>query len=246
MESRRLCQFPKWSALLCLLFSCLHLTGCIDLAATQSLAKKKDYTFNSKAQVFVMRGGLGGVFSTGMNQLQHTLESDYKIKAESTVWYKAHELSQYIIKNYGTRELPGPVILAGHSLGANEQIKVAKNLFKANIPVSLLITIDAVSPLKIPPNVKHVVNIYRPSFVPMFSGLKVKAIDPEMTRIENINVATLKKLHVNHFTIDKNDGVQKIMLENVLAAVNNSEQKIKADGMPVTTNHVQSPDKKVI
>lgn len=202
-----------------LLLAYFSLAGCIDLAGTRSLASNKNYLFNSKAQVFVMRGGLGGIFSTGMNDLQRTLERDYRIRTESTVWYKENALSNYIIKNYGTNKLPGPIILAGHSLGANDQIKVALKLAKKHIPVALLITIDAVSPLKVPPNVKHVVNIHKPSFVPLFSGLLVKAVDPASTTIENINAATLNKVAVNHFTIDKNSEVQKLMIKKILDAI---------------------------
>ncbi|MBA2709723.1 MAG: hypothetical protein H0U57_03915 [Tatlockia sp.] len=204
-----------------LFLSYISLAGCIDLAGTRSLATDKYYVFNSKAQVFVMRGGLGGIFSTGMNDLQKTLERQYRIRTESTVWYKASTLSKYIIKNYGTASLPGPIVLVGHSLGANDQIKVAIDLNKKQIPVALLITIDAVSPLKVPPNVKHVVNIFKPSFVPMFSGLQIKAVDPDSTYIENINSQTLNKVAVNHFTIDKNLEVQKLMIEKTLAAIKN-------------------------
>lgn len=201
------------------LLTAFSLAGCIDLAGTRSLAQDKNYVFNSKAQVFVMRGGLGGIFSTGMNDLQRTLERKYRIRTESTVWYKASTLSNYIIKNYGTKALPGPIVLVGHSLGANDQIKVAINLQKKQIPVALLITIDAVSPLKVPANVKQVVNIYKPSFVPLFSGLQIKAVDPASTRIENINAQTLNKIAVNHFTIDKNLEVQKLMIDKTLAAI---------------------------
>ncbi|MBA2656333.1 MAG: hypothetical protein H0U70_05030 [Tatlockia sp.] len=202
-----------------LLFSSLFLTACIDLAGTQSLAKNQNFVFHSKAQVFVMRGGLGGIFSTGMNQLQRRLERNYQIKTESTVWYKANDLSKFIIKNYGTKQLAGPIVLVGHSLGANEQIKVAQNLNKYHIPVALIITVDAVSPLKVSPNVKQVVNIYKPSFVPLFSGLLVRAMDPSSTKINNINVDTYKKVAVNHFTIDKNVEIQQLMVNNILDAV---------------------------
>ncbi|WP_065240304.1 hypothetical protein [Legionella nautarum] len=225
MRSRCSNKFCKPIFYLFLLLSSMHLSGCIDLAATQSLSKDKNYLFKSHARVFVMRGGLGGVFSTGMNQLQSTLERKYRIRAESTVWYKVDQLTKYIVKNYGTKELPGPIILAGHSLGANEQIKVAKNLAKVNIPVELLITIDAVSPLEVPSNVRHVLNIYKPSFVPMFSGLRVKAVDPRRTTIENINVDRFKRVAVNHFTIDKNEEVQDLMVNRSLAAISNSEKQ---------------------
>lgn len=216
MDSLRLLKYCR--ILLLVLFSC-SLSGCIDLATTKSLTKSKNYGFYPKGYVFVMRGGLGGIFSTGMNQLQYILERQYHIRSESTVWYKNEQLSRFIAKNYGTVKLRGPIILVGHSLGANDQIKVARDLLKARIPVALLITIDAVSPLTVPPNVKHVLNIYKPSFVPMFSGLKIKAMDPKETIVENIDVTTLQTVRVNHFTIDKNDAVQNLMLERTLSAI---------------------------
>ena len=167
-----------------------------------------------------MRGGLGGIFSKGMNRLQDTLINDYQIDASSTVWYKANALSQSIIEDYKTKKIRGPIILVGHSLGANEQIKVARQLARANIPVALLMTVDAVSPVTVPPNVKHVFNIYRPSFDPVFSGLPLKAIDPEQTHIDNINVNNIKNIDVNHFTMDGNKQVQTIMTDQVLATLN--------------------------
>ena len=166
-----------------------------------------------------MRGGLGGIFSKGMNRLQDTLENDYQIKASSTVWYKANGLSHSIIEDYKTKKIRGPIILVGHSLGANEQIKVARQLARSNIPVALLMTVDAVSPVTVPPNVAHVFNIYRPSFDPVFSGLPLKAMDPIRTHIDNININTIKNIDVNHFTMDGNKQVQRLMLNQVLAAL---------------------------
>lgn len=170
-------------------------------------------------EVYTMRGGLGGLFSKGMNRLEDTLVNDYQINANSTVWYKANTLSQSIIENYKTKKIRGPIILVGHSLGANEQIKVARQLARANIPVALLMTVDAVSPVTVPANVKHAFNIYRPSFDPVFSGLPLKAIDPEKTHIENVNVRDIKNIDVNHFTMDGNKQVQKIMVDQVLATL---------------------------
>lgn len=204
----------------------VFLVGCMDLASQNKTKQKKEGTY-IKGQVYTMRG-LGGIFSTGMNRLENTLDDYYHIRTASTIWYKANELSDYIAKHYQSNELKGPIVLIGHSLGANEQIKVAQNLNKVHIPVDLLITVDAVCPVKIPPNVKRVLNLYKPALVPMFSGLKVKAVDPESTHINNFNVATIKNVYVNHFTIDKNREIQKIMLENVLAVVKNKSELSKA------------------
>lgn len=210
-----------------LLFSMVHLTGCMDLASGEQAAKKRHakmgaFTFQT-GEVYTMRG-LGGIFSVGMNRLENTLEVDHKIRTSSTIWYKAHALSDYIIKHYQPNDRPGPIILIGHSLGANEQIKVARYLNKAHVPVTMLITIDAVSPVTVPPNVHYVLNLYKPGFVPMFSGLKLKADDPEQTTIDNVNVTLLNKGYINHFSIDKNREIQSIMLKKILAVLNHDEK----------------------
>jgi len=202
-----------------LLLSFLSLSACVDLATSESISKNQHHIFRTPAQVFVMRGGLGGIFSKGMNRLQSTLEKKYNIKTESTIWYKQYALSNYIIKNYGTKKLPGPIILAGHSLGANDQIKVADALNKAHIPVALLATVDAVSPRKVPPNVKHVLNIYKPSHVPIFRGLPVIATDPTKTKVENINVNEVPNCSVNHFDIDKHAFTQTLIIKLILAVI---------------------------
>lgn len=205
----------------------IFLTGCIDLAVNQNrhkqtVLKKKSF---AKGEIYTMRGGLGGVFSKGMNHLEDTLADNYQISASSTVWFKAKALSNAIIKRYKAKELQGPIILVGHSLGANDQIGVARLLAQANIPVALLITIDPVLPLRIPPNVKQEVNIYKPSFVPLFSGLSLKADNPKLTHIENLNVDTLKGMGVNHFTIDKHQYVQKLMVDRILATLKEANKK---------------------
>jgi len=206
---------------LCVFLSCTFLPGCIDLASNDGRDKQTylKTISQAKAQVYTMRGGLGGIFSKGMNRLEDNLKQDHRIYVSSTVWYKANTLSHFIIEHYTKNKVHGPIILVGHSLGANEQIKVAKSLARAHIPVALLMTVDAVSPVKVPANVEHAFNIYKPSFVPMFSGLTLTAVDPKHTYIENVNVDTLKGVSVNHFTIDGDKMIQKIMLEEVLKTV---------------------------
>ncbi len=207
-------------------FITVLLTGCIDLAVNNRPHKQValQKTTHVQGEIYTMRGGLGGVFSKGMNHLEDTLADRYKISASSTVWFKAIALSDSIIKRYKENKIKGPIILVGHSLGANDQIGVARQLNKANIPVALLITIDPVLPLKIPPNVKHEVNIYKPSFVPLFSGMALKADNPKLTRVENLNVDTFKEMGVNHFTIDKHQYVQKIMVDRILATLKNANR----------------------
>lgn len=206
--------------LLGVLMASMMLSSCMDLATNESKNKQatSKHIVYSDGQVYTMRG-LGGIFSRGMNRLEDNLEFNHQVRTSSTIWYKAHELSDFIAENHKNGTLKGPIILIGHSLGANEQIKVAKYLEKDNVSVDLLLTVDAVAPITVPSNVKEVLNIYKPALVPMFSGLKLKAADPQRTHINNFNVTTIKEVSVNHFTIDKNNKIQEIMLEKVLATI---------------------------
>lgn len=209
----------------------LILTGCIDLSGSRSTYIKKELqqphknsAHTNRGEVHTMRGGLG-IFSIGMNQLRDSVSAQYKIPAQSTMWYNAGEVSRYIINNYYKNNNHAPIILIGHSLGANEQIKVARNLNTAGIPVALLVTVDAVSQTIIPPNVKHALNLYKPGFVPMFSGLKLRAVDSQATQIDNINVATWKTAHVNHFTIDKDKAVQALIMNEIKKVLKDGNKK---------------------
>ena len=206
------------------------LTGCVDFAVNTSKYKQPKYASSSSyplAEISTMRGGLGGIFSKGMNHLENTLENNYGIPASSTVWYRGPALTKKIIRDHQAHP-SRPIILIGHSLGANEQINVAKALNKAHIPVALLITVDPVMPATVSSNVKHVINFYKLSFIPMFSGLRIRAQNTQLTHLENINVATLPGAKVNHFTIDSNPVIQHQMLEAVLQTLKASRSTKEA------------------
>lgn len=209
------------------------LTGCVNLSGakltpekkvsyypknkTTTVPQKKSPSHSSKSlgEVHTLLGGLG-MFSVGMNTLRDELASQYNnISASSNMWYNAGDVTSSITHYYYRHKEHRPIILMGHSLGANEQIKVARNLNAAGIPVDLLVTVDAVSQTIVPPNVKRVLNVYKPGYVPMFSGLKLKAVDPKATVIENVNVDNLKNMSVNHFTIDKDKVVQAMIFDEV-------------------------------
>jgi hypothetical protein len=220
----------------------LNMTGCIDLSAAKYHPAKKEKahsTISEKnittikktkkyhGEVHTMLGGLG-VFSTGMKELSSAVVNTYEIPAPSNMWYNAGNVTRQIVTYYRTHKTPRPIILVGHSLGANEQIKVARNLNKQGISVALLVTVDAVSQTIVPPNVKHAMNFYKSGYVPMFSGLQLKAVDPAKTYIENINVGAMKGLKVNHFTIDKNPVVQAMIMEEVKKVVINNANRAQA------------------
>lgn len=219
-----------------LLLAAMNLSGCVDLSGTKQSTEHKLVPNSHKTsiknkknqiaygEVHTMRGGLG-IFSIGMNQLRDSCAERFHVPSSSIMWYNAGKVSQEVIRYHQTHKKHRPVVLIGHSLGANEQIKVARALDKAGIPVDLLVTVDAVSQTRVPPNVKYALNVYKPGFVPMFSGLKLKPVSPGSTKIDNINVNDLKGVSVNHFTIDKHQIVQEMILDQVEKVLANAKRK---------------------
>jgi hypothetical protein len=217
---------------LLLSFLLLMLQGCVDLSGSRSNYVKKQNTIPTiekkhspyNGEVHTMLGGLG-LFSRGMVTIKDSVATRYDIPAYNTIWYNAGHVSHFIIDEYYQQKDHKPVILVGHSLGANEQIKVARNLNAAGVPVALLVTVDAVSQTIVPSNVKEVLNVYKSGYVPMFSGLKLRAVDSTKTHIDNFNVALLKGNKVNHFTIDKDPVVQELILARIKKVVVNGKKK---------------------
>ena len=208
----------------------INLSACVDLSAAKytaakNLAQNKQHK-SYHGEAYTMLGGLG-VFSTGMKELRDAIAKEYAIPVRSEMWYNAGLVSREISTYYFTHTVRRPVILVGHSLGANEQIKVARVLNKLGIPVDLLVTVDPVSQTIIPPNVLHAMNFYKSGYVPMFSGLKIRAVDPQKTHIENIDVTILKGVTVNHFTIDKDPVVQAMIMSEVKKVISHAQRAKK-------------------
>jgi hypothetical protein len=221
-------------------FITYNITSCVDLSGTSRTSEKKAVYGHAKAptknrvknqkhpsyrgEVHTMRGGLG-IFSIGMNQLRDACAEQFNIPSSSIMWYDAGEVSHSIIRYQQTHKEHRPIILIGHSLGANEQIKVARALNKKGVSVDLLVTIDAVSQTIVPPNVKYALNVYKPGFVPMFSGLRLRAVNPETTFINNVNVDEMKGMQENHFTVDKNPVVQALVLKQIEKVLRDAQKK---------------------
>lgn len=218
----------------------LCLSACIDFTSIRGAElnhalEQNTQRYPVKGHVFALRG-IFGIFSTGMDKLADKLQRDMGINAIAVAHHRTQKLTNFIIKQHQQRRLKPPIILVGHSLGADDDIKAAYQLDKANVPVELLITLDPVNPIKVPPNVKRVVNIYMPhklDMIPVFRGMPVAAIDTQRTKIENINlnqVSAEEYGHIHHFNIDKDDALQRVVMsivKDALVTYDRRDQKIE-------------------
>lgn len=179
---------------------------CSLLVAQLAGSSTADAASRRPGQVYLYRGILN-VFSLGMDQIAYKLQAAGVATSVSnhTMW--SSEANDMIAKyRAGNRE---PIILMGHSAGADATISVARKLAQYNIPVALIVNFDPVAPDAVPNNVKQIVNYY----VPAGWGRAVAA-DPRFKgKLANVNESST----TNHFAIDKDDTLQRQAIARVLA-----------------------------
>lgn len=171
--------------------------------------------------VYLLRGILN-VFSLGMDQISYKLEAAgvATTVANHTSW---RGLADDMAAKYraGNRE---PIILMGHSAGADATISIARRLQDSGVPVALIVNFDPVSPDPVPPNVKQVVNYY----VPAGWGAAVAADKKFKGQLANVN----ENATTNHFSIDKDDGLQRQAIARVLAVTGGGARRGPAKKKP--------------
>lgn len=204
----------------------LLVTGCTDL--TQATVTPLNDTIHpnkgvcsQRGHIYTMRGWLG-IFSIGMNRLAKKTQKELGICSTAVAYTEAKMLSEFLIAANKSGQLPRPLILIGHSYGADNQILVAQALNKAHVPIDLLVTLDPVTPDLIPPNVRYALNIYKShpqtDKVPILRGMPVIAVNSAETTVENINLRPILPKEAGdttHFNIDDNLYAQKIIYREI-------------------------------
>jgi pimeloyl-ACP methyl ester carboxylesterase len=206
------------------------LIGCTTLRPVQSVADFADPLIDGgpaarappplPPQVFLLRG-LWDIFSLGLDDLADKLNaSGFAATALSggPGWLN---LAQQLRAEYADGETR-PLVLVGHSYGADEAVGVARYLGEHGIGVDLLALVDATNPPAIPANVNRCVQWYIPSelgdWAPRdFAGNPVIAApDNDHTLIEN-RIFTTHELGpqahgANHFNIDEHPYLHELII----------------------------------
>ncbi len=201
------------------------LPGCVDLSGHgparlwATLRPRQTVAALRPGHAYCMRGFLG-IFSTGIDQLARQLRRDDGIPAASCADSEPHRLYRFLLREYRAGRLRGPLVLIGHSWGADDQIRVARRLGRHGISVRLLVAIDPVTPPEIPPNVERCIDIYKShpltDFLPFWRGVPARAKNPRRTKLTNINLryanVGFPTAGINHINIEKNPGVHRMIL----------------------------------
>jgi hypothetical protein len=175
---------------------------CIAIALVWSSATK------AETRVYLLRRWFG-VFSTGLDSLAAELR-DKGIKAE-TVGHLAWKTAVSNIIKWHASGDTGPLVLVGHSQGANNVIDMARLLQQENIPVDLLVTLAPAGQDPIPGNVVRAVNYYNsPGW-----GAPVTADAGYHGKLTNINLGG--DIGLYHMAIDKNPRIHADIERAILA-----------------------------
>jgi hypothetical protein len=157
-------------------------------------------------KVYLLRGFMN-VFSLGLDELSAKIESR-GIRAEVYNHTSAARLVDEIASEY-KRGKTRPVILIGHSAGAAAVVDLVAALGQAGVPVALAVTLDISS--------RPVPGGQVGTFLNLYSTTGALSKGPGF-RGNLVNMDLGKNPQVGHFTIDKVEEVQALILRYVASA----------------------------
>lgn len=208
-------RLPVFTRLLPALLFIFALVGITATGTGSGIAQTANVEIAKRARhqgdVYLVRGGFN-VFSRGLDDMAQTLKKR-GVKAQVISHRSSDGAVDKIIANrkkFGRK----PVVLIGHSLGANAIIRMATKLRKSGIAVTYMVTFAATKPDPIPRNVRKATNYY---FKTDGWGEPVTKARGARANLKNIDLSNTDGVH--HFNIEKNKRLQRQVIRNVLRFV---------------------------
>lgn len=168
-----------------------------------------------RPRVVLLRGGLG-VFSRGLDVLADRCRAEgMSVSVHSyTLW---SNLADQLARE--TAAGKQPLVLIGHSFGADAVLSLASRLQLSQTTVDLAVTLESVNTTQAPSNIRTTLNLYCPkvafSRVPLWRGLPLYG---NGQNVENINVRERPDVAppgTAHGSIDDSPQVHQFIIERI-------------------------------
>jgi hypothetical protein len=163
---------------------------------------------SGSGHVYLLRGLLN-VFSLGMDDLAAKLQAR-GVSASVHNHADWQGIADTIAEKYKAGR-HGPVILIGHSLGADAVMIQAEYLGKKGVPVALVVPFDGTGSYAASPNVARVMNLTQRDYAYMRKGSGFRG------SLQNIDVS--KDSSIDHITIDKSGRLHNMVIGAVLGVL---------------------------
>jgi thioesterase domain-containing protein len=152
---------------------------------------------NASGHIYLLRG-LAGVFSTGLDILdQKLVQRGFTATVHGHLDYEELASEAARLQKSGK----GPIIIIGHSLGADAAIFMANKMKSLGAPVALVVTFGPTMNLVAPSNVSQVINYYTGNTVvtkgPSFRGVVSNVNLNGAADINHLNVEKSNRLHTS-------------------------------------------------
>jgi hypothetical protein len=189
-------------------------------AAAQSTAG----TAQARAHVYLLRG-LMNIFSLGMDSLAEELDKRGVLTVSNHSEWQS--LADQAASNYKAGK-EDPIILIGHSLGADAVMQMAAYLNRKKIPVALVVPFDGTGSFSTPANVARLVNLTQRKYAYMRPGPGFHG------SLANVDVSG--DASIDHINIDKSPRLHTRAISEVLAVIKGHRVAGPNGSTPTATN----------
>jgi thioesterase domain-containing protein len=197
------------AALLALVFAPQALAAPASVAKPAPAATKPAATI-TQGHVYLIRG-LGNFLSRGIDTFKSEFDA---LGVPNTIFNHTRysEITDQVIASYRKDKNLAPIIIIGHSFGANAAVRMANRLGASGVPVRLLVTFDSVwdNPELGSGNAAEVIDYYKPEF-----GRAARLAAGFKGPVASTNLAG--HADITHDSIDKNAAFHKVVVARVLA-----------------------------